>query len=73
MTYMERFKQFRQERKITQNEVAQTLSITQQQWFKYEKEINELPIRYLEILCRKYDISADWLLAYQMITLPSAL
>lgn len=62
MTYMERIKQFRQEHKITQQNIADTLGITQQQWFKYEKEVNELPIRYLETICRTYNISANWVL-----------
>lgn len=62
MTYMERIKQFRQENKITQQNIADVLGITQQQWFKYEKEVNELPIRYLETICRTYHISADYIL-----------
>lgn len=62
MSYMEKIKQFRKTHKITQKNIADTLGITQQQWFKYEKEVNELPIRYLEIICREYNISADWIL-----------
>lgn len=62
MTYMERIKLFRTKNKITQQNIADTLGITQQQWFKYEKEVNELPIRYLEIICKTYSISANWLL-----------
>jgi transcriptional regulator with XRE-family HTH domain len=59
---MNRIKQFRTKNKITQQNIADTLGITQQQWFKYEKEVNELPIRYLEIICKVYGISANWLL-----------
>ena len=62
MLYMERIKQFRQENNITQAQVAETLGITQQQYFKYEKGINELPIRYLIEICETYGVSADWLL-----------
>ena len=62
MNYMSRIKQFRTKNKITQQNIADTLGITQQQWFKYEKEVNELPIRYLEIICKTYGISANWLL-----------
>lgn len=62
MLYIERMKQFRQEHHITQAQVAETLGISQQQYFKYEKGINELPIRYLFTICKAYDISADWLL-----------
>ena len=62
MLYLERIKQFRQMHHITQAQVAETLGISQQQYFKYEKGINELPIRYLLVICQSYDISADWLL-----------
>ena len=62
MLYIERIRQFRQENNITQAQVAETLGITQQQYFKYEKGVNELPIRYLVAICTAYDISADWLL-----------
>jgi len=62
MLYMDRIKQFRQENNITQAQVAETLGISQQQYFKYEKGVNELPIRYLFAICKAYHISADWLL-----------
>jgi len=62
MLYIERIRQFRQENNITQAQVAQTLGISQQQYFKYEKGVNELPLRYLTAICKAYDISADWLL-----------
>ncbi len=62
MLYIDRIKQFRQENHITQAQVADALGISQQQYFKYEKEINEMPIRYLLAICQTYGLSADWLL-----------
>ena len=62
MEYIYRLKQFRQENKISQREIAETLKITQQQYQKYEVGKNELPIRYLVVICKEYKISADWLL-----------
>ena len=62
MLYIDRIKQFRQENHVTQAQMAETLGISQQQYFKYEKGINELPIRYLLAICKAYSISADWLL-----------
>ena len=62
MLYIDRIKQFRQAHNISQAQVARLLGITQQQYFKYEKGVNELPIRYLTEICRAYGISADWLL-----------
>lgn len=62
MLYIERIKQFRQEKHITQAQVAAVLGISQQQYFKYEKGVNELPIRYLVAICKAYSVSSDWLL-----------
>ena len=62
MLYIDRIKQFRQQNNITQAQIAETLGITQQQYFKYEKGVNELPVRYLVVICKAYGISADWLL-----------
>lgn len=62
MLYIDRIKQFRQTAGVTQAQMAETLGVTQQQYFKYEKGINELPIRYLIVICEKYELSADWLL-----------
>ena len=62
MLYIEKIRQFRQENKITQEQIAKTLGITQQQYYKYEKGINELPIRYLVEICKAYQLSADWVL-----------
>ena len=62
MLYIERIRQFRQNNNITQKQIADLLGISQQQYFKYEKGVNELPIRYLLVICKAYSISADWLL-----------
>lgn len=65
MLYLDRIKQYRQEHNVTQAQIAETLGISQQQYFKYEKGINELPIRYLYAICKAYSISSDWLLGLQ--------
>ena len=62
MIYMQRIRQYRQENKISQRKIAETLKITQQQYQKYEAGKNELPIRYLVVICREYRIDANWLL-----------
>ena len=38
------------------------LGTTQQVYSRYEKGINEMPIRHLCTLCRYYHISANWVL-----------
>jgi len=60
--YVERLSAVRKAKGITQRQVCDALNITQQQYSKYERGVNELPIRYLIEICRFLDISADWLL-----------
>lgn len=55
-------KKFREEYKITQKEAAESIGIDQRQWSRYENGKNEFPIRYLKTICKKYEVSADWLL-----------
>ena len=62
MDYTTRLKQFRQTANISQREIADTIQITQQQYSRYEAGQNELPIRYLIVICKHFNISADWLL-----------
>ena len=61
-SYMELLRELREDRDLTQAQVAQVLGTTQQVYSRYEKEINELPVRHLLTLCRFYNVSADYLL-----------
>lgn len=47
---------------LTQQNVADILHITKQQYQLYESEKRELPIHCLKILCEHYKLSADYLL-----------
>ena len=62
MEYIERLSAVRRAKGISQRQVCEALNITQQQYSRYERGINELPVRYLIEICRFLDISADWLL-----------
>jgi len=55
-------KKFRTDNKLSQEDVAEVLDITQQQYSRYEVGINEIPVRHIVTLCKHYRISADWLL-----------
>lgn len=55
-------KQFRQRLKITQTKAAETIGIDQRQWNRYEQGINDIPVRYVIDICKKFDYSADDLL-----------
>lgn len=62
MYYTDRMKWLRDIRNITQKEIAAYLGIKQQQYARYEKGINVMPVTYLIKLCQFYDVSADYIL-----------
>lgn len=62
MYYTERLKWIRDCRNITQKEIADFLGVKQQQYARYEKGINIMPITYLPKLCEFFDLSADYIL-----------
>lgn len=62
MTYMEKLKDLRLERGLSQADIATILQTTQQYYGKYELGKIPLPIYHLVTLCRFYGVSADWLL-----------
>ena len=62
-SYMEIFRDLREDHDLTQAQVAEVLGTTQQVYSRYEKELNELPVRHLLALCRFYRVSADYVLA----------
>ncbi len=55
-------KELREDNDLSQSDLAQALNITQQVYSRYEKGINELPIRHLKALCLYYHTSADYIL-----------
>lgn len=57
-----RIRELREDRGLTQKQVAQVLSTTQQVYSRYEMGKNEMPIRHLLVLCNYYQVSADYLL-----------
>ena len=59
--YMEILRVLREDSDLTQAQVA-ALGTTQQVYARYEKGINELPMRHLRALCLLYEVSADYVL-----------
>ena len=59
--YWEVLRDLREDHDLRQEDVA-LLGTTQQVYSRYEKGINELPIRHLVALCRFYGVSADYIL-----------
>lgn len=62
MYYTDRMRWIRDVRNVTQKEIAAYLGIKQQQYARYEKGINIMPVTYLIKLCQFYQVSADYLL-----------
>ena len=60
-TYTKRLIELRKENKVSQNDIAILLETTQQQISKYEKEVQELPIRHLIKLAVFYKTSLDYI------------
>ena len=60
--YTEILRSLREDCDLTQAQVAAALGTTQQVYARYEKGINELPVRHLRALCLLYGASADYIL-----------
>ena len=63
--YWEILRELREDSDYTQADIAKVLNTTQQVYARYEKGINELPIRHLKTLCTFYQVSADYILGLQ--------
>lgn len=62
MILSKRLKDFRKENKITQKKLAQELNTSQSTIADYERGKNMIPTPFLYNICKKYNISADYLL-----------
>jgi len=60
--YMSRIRILRQNRNLTQQDVAKYLGTSQTMYARYERGANELPIHHLQKLRELYQVSADYLL-----------
>ena len=60
--YTERLLLAREKRGLTQKELSKMIGIKQQQYARYEKGINIMPITHLKDICVALDISADYIL-----------
>lgn len=69
-TYKERLKDLRTDHDKTQKEIGELLETTQQQYNKYEKGNQELPIRHLTTLADYYETSTDYILGRTNIRKP---
>lgn len=64
MHYTQRMKNLREDNDLKQEAVAIELNITRQQYQLYESGKRKLPIDKLMMLCKFYNISADYILGF---------
>lgn len=62
MYYNEKIQYIRESKNITQKQMAEHLGIKQQQYARYEKGINVMPITYLKDICLYLGTSADFII-----------
>ena len=62
MYYNEKIQWVRECRNIPQREVAEYLGIKQQQYARYERGVNIMPVTYLPKICKYLNVSADYIL-----------
>lgn len=55
-------RELREDSDLRQEDIALLLGTTQQVYSRYEKGINEIPLRHIVTLCRFYKVSADYIL-----------
>ena len=64
MMYYERMKAIREDKDLHQTDVAEMLSIKQQQYSEYERGLRLIPITYLTEFCEKLDVSPEYILGF---------
>jgi len=62
MNHYPRLRDLREDRDVTQGQIAKLLGTTQQQYSKYEKGVQEIPVHHLITLAEFYHVSVDYLL-----------
>lgn len=62
--YSERIRELRQDNDLTQKEVAEILKVAQTTYSQYELYKRPMPIECLMILCKFYEVSADYILGF---------
>lgn len=62
MFYIKRIRDLREDHDKTQQEIADLLGTSQTMYARYERGANEMPIRHLIVLCKYYNVSADYIL-----------
>ena len=68
--YINRLKEIREDKSLSQSDIAKVLSTTQQQYSKYELGIQIIPLEKINILANYYNTSIDYLVGRTDIRKP---
>ena len=61
-SFTEQPRGLREDNDLTQTQVAEVLGTSQTMYARYERGANEMPLHHLVILCKFYNVSADYFL-----------
>lgn len=64
MDYTQRIRDLREDKDLSQTQVAIILETSQTVYSRYERKERPLPIEHLIKLCKFYDVSADYILGF---------
>lgn len=65
-----RLRDLREDHDLSQTDVARLLHTTQQQYYRYEKGIQQIPVHHLITLADFYGVSTDYLLGRTKVQTP---
>ena len=60
--YYKRLRECREDRDMSQRDIAKILGMPHTQYIRYEQGIRKIPVNHLVKLCLIYNISADYIL-----------
>lgn len=66
MQFYDRLRELREDKDLTQKEIADMLQIDQSYYSKYERGKHPMQIDQLKTLCEYYNVSADYILGLPM-------
>ncbi|MBQ8804506.1 MAG: helix-turn-helix transcriptional regulator [Tyzzerella sp.] len=62
MVYPERIRALREDKDLSQKQIADMLGVAQTTYSQYELYKRPMPIEYLVALCKYYNVSSDYIL-----------
>ena len=62
MEYAQKIRDLREDKDLTQSQIAQLLKTSKNQIGKYERGEQEMPIKHLVTLAKFYNVSTDYIL-----------